>query len=252
MPRRAARSRWSSSRPPRPRSITCLGSRSASRRGAGRGAAARRSRRTRSDCPSTRATQPTGPRRESLRIAFLRIAGRPVAMQIAVERAQRLWLLKIGYDEEYARCSPGQLLMLEVAAAVCERRPGSRRVPRARRRRGRACGHIRSVRAWPPRSTRVAPARRCRSPATPGGSSAGSSRRGRRDDASRAYRASRDPPLRGGARARRRARPGGHPRPLRPRSHSGTAPATHRSGSPPSTSARSPRSPRPGSTRTPR
>ncbi len=51
----------------------------------------------------------------SLRVAFLRIAGRPVAMQIAVERAQRLWLLKIGYDEAYARCSPGQLLLLEVA-----------------------------------------------------------------------------------------------------------------------------------------
>ena len=44
----------------------------------------------------------------------MRIAGRPVAMQLAVERANRLWLLKIGYDEEFARCSPGQLLMLEV------------------------------------------------------------------------------------------------------------------------------------------
>ncbi len=50
----------------------------------------------------------------ALRIAFLRIAGRPVAMQLAVERANRLWLLKIGYDEGFARCSPGQLLMLEV------------------------------------------------------------------------------------------------------------------------------------------
>lgn len=48
-----------------------------------------------------------------LRIAFLRIDGEPVAMQIAVERARALWLLKIGYDEEYAACSPGQLLMTE-------------------------------------------------------------------------------------------------------------------------------------------
>ncbi len=50
----------------------------------------------------------------SLRIAFLRIDGRPIAMQLGVEHANRLWLLKIGYDQEYARCSPGQLLMLEV------------------------------------------------------------------------------------------------------------------------------------------
>jgi CelD/BcsL family acetyltransferase involved in cellulose biosynthesis len=50
----------------------------------------------------------------SLRIAFLRVEGRPVAMQLAVERANRLWLLKIGYDESWARCSPGHLLMIEV------------------------------------------------------------------------------------------------------------------------------------------
>lgn len=50
----------------------------------------------------------------SLRIAFLRIGGEPVAMQLAVERANSLWLLKIGFDAASARCSPGHLLMAEV------------------------------------------------------------------------------------------------------------------------------------------
>lgn len=46
-----------------------------------------------------------------LRIAFLRIDGKPVAMQIASEWQQRFWLFKMSYDEAYARCSPGQLLL---------------------------------------------------------------------------------------------------------------------------------------------
>ncbi len=49
-------------------------------------------------------------RKRSLRIAFLRIDGRAAAMQLAVETADRLWLLKTGYDEEFERCSPGALL----------------------------------------------------------------------------------------------------------------------------------------------
>ena len=52
--------------------------------------------------------------RGELRVFFLRIEGTPVAMQLAVEWDRRLWLLKIGYDEEHSRCSPGMLLMLEV------------------------------------------------------------------------------------------------------------------------------------------
>ena len=43
----------------------------------------------------------------------MRIGGKTVAMQIAIEASDRLWLLKIGYDEAYAKCSPGMLLMLE-------------------------------------------------------------------------------------------------------------------------------------------
>ncbi len=46
------------------------------------------------------------------RVALLRIDGRVAAMQLAVEWAGRYWLYKIGYDEAYARCSPGTLLML--------------------------------------------------------------------------------------------------------------------------------------------
>ena len=48
-----------------------------------------------------------------LRLGLLRIGGRAAAMQLAVEWGKRFWLLKIGYDEEFARCSPGALLMLE-------------------------------------------------------------------------------------------------------------------------------------------
>jgi len=56
-----------------------------------------------------------------LRLAFMRIDGRPIAMQLAVESDDRLWLLKIGYDEHYAACSPGQQLMLYVAGAAARR-----------------------------------------------------------------------------------------------------------------------------------
>ncbi len=56
-----------------------------------------------------------------LRINLMTINGEAAAMQLAVESDDRYWLLKIGYDETYARSSPGQLLMLETiqrAAAV--------------------------------------------------------------------------------------------------------------------------------------
>jgi CelD/BcsL family acetyltransferase involved in cellulose biosynthesis len=48
----------------------------------------------------------------TLRLCFMRIDGRAVATQLAVEHGDRFWLLKIGYDESLARCSPGTLLML--------------------------------------------------------------------------------------------------------------------------------------------
>lgn len=48
----------------------------------------------------------------TLRVAFMRIDGQIVAMQLALESLGRFWLFKIGFDEAYARCSPGTLLML--------------------------------------------------------------------------------------------------------------------------------------------
>lgn len=48
-----------------------------------------------------------------LRLCFLRIGGQAAAMQIALQCDGSFWLLKIGYDQRYAKCSPGQLLLLE-------------------------------------------------------------------------------------------------------------------------------------------
>ncbi len=53
-----------------------------------------------------------------LRIAFLRIAGKPAATQIAVECDEAFWLFKIGYDDAYKDCSPGNLLMLETVRSA--------------------------------------------------------------------------------------------------------------------------------------
>lgn len=55
-----------------------------------------------------------------LRICFLRIDEKPVAMQIAVESDNRFWLLKIGYDAAYAECSPGMLLIHETLFYAAE------------------------------------------------------------------------------------------------------------------------------------
>jgi CelD/BcsL family acetyltransferase involved in cellulose biosynthesis len=52
----------------------------------------------------------------TLRLCFLRVGDRRVAMQIAVVAAGSFWLVKIGYDAEYARCSPGVLLLRDSIA----------------------------------------------------------------------------------------------------------------------------------------
>jgi len=49
----------------------------------------------------------------TLRLGFLDVAGNPIAAQISVIYAERLWVLKIGYDETWSRCSPGSLLLAE-------------------------------------------------------------------------------------------------------------------------------------------
>jgi CelD/BcsL family acetyltransferase involved in cellulose biosynthesis len=56
-----------------------------------------------------------------LRVCFLRIDRRAVAMQVAIESAERFWLLKIGYDEEFKRCSPGTLLTHETIRYAASR-----------------------------------------------------------------------------------------------------------------------------------
>ena len=46
-----------------------------------------------------------------LRLCLMKIDGRVVAMQIALEYAQSFWLLKIGHLESLGHCSPGLLLL---------------------------------------------------------------------------------------------------------------------------------------------
>jgi CelD/BcsL family acetyltransferase involved in cellulose biosynthesis len=60
-------------------------------------------------------------KRGEFRVAFLRIDGKAVAMQHAVEWSGRYWLYKIGYDEAYGRCSPGTLLMLHCLGHAARR-----------------------------------------------------------------------------------------------------------------------------------
>jgi CelD/BcsL family acetyltransferase involved in cellulose biosynthesis len=55
-----------------------------------------------------------------LRLSFMRVGGRAVGMQIAIQSEQRFWLLKIGYDPACARCSPGNLLMLHTIAYAAQ------------------------------------------------------------------------------------------------------------------------------------
>jgi hypothetical protein len=46
-----------------------------------------------------------------LRIALMHVGTDVVAAQYSVQCGQAWWLFKIGYDADYADCSPGQLLM---------------------------------------------------------------------------------------------------------------------------------------------
>ena len=56
-----------------------------------------------------------------LRLCFMSIGGQPAATQLAVESGGGFWLLKVGYDETFARCSPGNLLMLETLRYAAHR-----------------------------------------------------------------------------------------------------------------------------------
>lgn len=56
-----------------------------------------------------------------LRTCFLHIGDKAVAMQLAVECNNQFWLLKIGYDEQFAQCSPGNLLLRDTIKYAAEK-----------------------------------------------------------------------------------------------------------------------------------
>jgi CelD/BcsL family acetyltransferase involved in cellulose biosynthesis len=57
-----------------------------------------------------------------LRIAYLRVDGVGIAMQLIIEHASRFWVYKVGYDEKWAEHSPGVQLMWDVMRFACESR----------------------------------------------------------------------------------------------------------------------------------
>ena len=59
-----------------------------------------------------------------LRICYLRVGGQAIATQICIEQAGRWWILKIGYDEQWAQFSPGIQLMWDVVRHAGESRLG--------------------------------------------------------------------------------------------------------------------------------
>jgi CelD/BcsL family acetyltransferase involved in cellulose biosynthesis len=54
--------------------------------------------------------------RGTLRLAFLRLDGRPLAFDFALEELGTHWLLKTGYDPAHRTCGPGLLLRFEMLA----------------------------------------------------------------------------------------------------------------------------------------
>jgi CelD/BcsL family acetyltransferase involved in cellulose biosynthesis len=54
------------------------------------------------------------------RIAFLQVAGRPVAFDLSFVHGGTEWLLKTGFDPAWSRFSPGSLLRAEALRRACE------------------------------------------------------------------------------------------------------------------------------------
>lgn len=52
-------------------------------------------------------------KRGSLRVCFLCVQGIAIATILGIEQEGRFWVLKIGYDEQWARCSPGIQITME-------------------------------------------------------------------------------------------------------------------------------------------
>jgi len=57
-----------------------------------------------------------------LRLCYLRVNEVVIAVQIGIEYANRFWLLKIGFDEKWSKCSPGIILMHEVIRYAFEKK----------------------------------------------------------------------------------------------------------------------------------
>ena len=55
-----------------------------------------------------------------LRIGQMKIDEHHAAMQLAVEYENAFWLFKIGYDESFSACSPGNLMMMESIRRAAE------------------------------------------------------------------------------------------------------------------------------------
>ncbi|MEW8327298.1 MAG: GNAT family N-acetyltransferase [Candidatus Thiodiazotropha sp.] len=55
-------------------------------------------------------------------ISSLRLDGEMIAVQLLVEHSNRWWILKIGYDERWAKYSPGMQLMFETLSEAFERK----------------------------------------------------------------------------------------------------------------------------------
>lgn len=51
--------------------------------------------------------------RGTLRVCFLEVDGVRIATILGIEQDRRFWVLKIGYEERWARCSPGIQLTME-------------------------------------------------------------------------------------------------------------------------------------------
>jgi CelD/BcsL family acetyltransferase involved in cellulose biosynthesis len=56
-----------------------------------------------------------------LRILLMKCGDQTAAVQLGVEYKNRFWLLKMGYDQNFARYSPGELLIIESLRLAAER-----------------------------------------------------------------------------------------------------------------------------------
>lgn len=64
-------------------------------------------------------------RSAAFRLAFLDVAGKPIAAQLSAVYGNRFWVFKIGYDEAWSHCSPGWQLLAETMRYAFEHRLSS-------------------------------------------------------------------------------------------------------------------------------